>query len=313
MLLRIPALLALCVLDVAVAAVEIPPWVPRFIGLGRTNSVVEWADKGLAVDPGNANLYAIRGSALARDERFPEALRDFERGEGSDFYEQTALRYHADALRETGDVEAAVALRESQLAVTALRKGVRFTQEHHLVQDLRFGGDLVEAHARAEELAAQYPHIASAWGTLAELQTDLGDTDGALISLHIGGQVGKRAHRQIGAAKLHLMRALGDEIGAAEAVAETGQRVGGRRDYWSAYLDHQLEQGNAAYVLGMLDRKRFARNRSPALAALRVRALVELDETDEARERLLAVLADYPTHPAVVEAAQVFEAAQPAE
>jgi tetratricopeptide (TPR) repeat protein len=311
MLLRIPALLALCVLDVALAAVEIPPWVPRFIGLGRTNSVIEWVDKGLAVDPDNANLYAIRGAALTRDERFVEALPDFDKAEGSDFYEETALRYHADALRETGDVAGAVALRESQLAATDLRKGVRFTQELRVVQDLQFGGELVEAHARAEELVNLYPHIASAWATLAELQTDLGDTDGAMISLHMGGQVGKRAHRQIGAAKLHLMRALGDEIGAAEAVVETGKRVGGRRDYWNAYLDYQLELGNAAYVLGMLDRRRFARNRSPALAALRVRALVELGAIDEARERLHAALADYPTHPAVMVAAQVFEAAAP--
>lgn len=311
MLLRFPALLALCVIDVALAAVEIPPWVPRFIGLGRTHSVVEWVDQGIAVDPDNPNLYAIRGAALARDERFVEALGDFERGAGSDFYEETALRYHADALRESGDVFAAVALRESQLAATAMRKGVRFTQELRIVQDLQFGGDLIEAHARAEELVAEYPTVASAWSTLAELQTDLGDTDGAMISLHMGGQVGKRAHRQIGAAKLHLMRTLGDEVGAAEAVVETGKRVGGRRDYWNAYLDYQLDQGNAGFVLGMLDRKRFGRNRSPALAALRVRALVDLGELDEARTLLQAVVDDYPTHPAVMVAASAYEAATP--
>ncbi len=94
---------------------------------GNTQAALAYADKGLAIEPGEAQLYNLKGKALAKDRNFEEALVNFNRAvqiddHYFDFYLQKGLA--EQKLGKTSaakqDLERSTALLPSQEAENAL-------------------------------------------------------------------------------------------------------------------------------------------------------------------------------------------------
>lgn len=291
------------------ASAQIPSWIGRFMGLGRTGSVMEWVDEQRGLQGPHPELTTIEAAVLTRDARYHEAVARFEEGAQTDWYAKVGLRYHADALRETGQPLAAAQLRADHIQAHELAKAQEFTLHMLRVHDLRFAGHTAEAREAAELLVGMFPLSATAWATLAEVQLDQGDFDGAHVTLDIGMVQSKKGARQVSPTRLRAYLEEGDLWGAQRHMDEVGRRLGGRKSYWVAYLDLQLRLGNPGLVLKQLDRKRWARDASPSLAALRARALWPLGFEAEAHELLRGLLDAYPAHPDVLVAVEALEAA----
>lgn len=302
----------LALLGASVAAAEsdgVPPWVGRFLGLGRTASVEQWVDEQVAHQGHHPILDTVRGAAAARDADFVRAVELFDAGLQGEWYTRVGLRYHADALREAGYPDQAARLRLAHMRTSPMTMAQAYTLHMLVVHDLRFEGAMDAALDEAEQLVALYPQSASAWSTLAEVLLDLGRIDEAHVALNIGAEQGRKGQRQVSPTRLRAYLEAGDLWGAEQHMAAMGKRLGARKAYWVAWLHLQLELGNPAIVLIQLDRKRFARDQTPSYAALRARAQLQLGQTDAAVETLSAVLQDYPTHPDVVYAAEILESA----
>ncbi len=94
---------------------------------GNVTSAISYADKGIAIEPGEPQLYNLKGKALAKDRNFEEALVNFTKavqldGNYFDFYLQKGLAEQKLGQIQAAkqDLEKSTALLPSQEAENAL-------------------------------------------------------------------------------------------------------------------------------------------------------------------------------------------------
>lgn len=309
MRLRVLALAAMLSTAAAADDFEIPPWIVRFVALGRTNSVQTWLDEQEKAGVTDRSLAAIRAAALSRAGQYSDSLPLFEAGDGSAYYEQHGIRYHADALRETGYGHAAAALRAEHAATADIESTMVFTEDQQRVWDLRAVSDLDAALVAGEALVLRYPGSGVAWTTLAEVYLDLGQLDEARIVLAIGAGQNSRGPRQVALTQLRMHLIEGEFDEATALLRQLKRRLAGRAEFWEIYLEYLLLTDDAPQAQKMVSRPRFSDNTSPAFNALRARSLAAVGEPDAAATLMAELMADYPTHRQVVRAAALLDEA----
>jgi tetratricopeptide (TPR) repeat protein len=140
---------------------------------GRDAEVMERIDAVLAQHPEAAALHAVRGSALRRAHREPEAIAALERALALDAQQLPALLELAQWRADAGDVEAAVALYDRAVAVDPDDPAHAYAA----AMLRRSSGADAEARSRLEALLRAHPWHGDSAYQLARWALQRGETD----------------------------------------------------------------------------------------------------------------------------------------
>jgi tetratricopeptide (TPR) repeat protein len=287
------------------------PLILRSLRLGQYRNASATIFKSLEANPDDWDLHALHGTVLSRAGLYADALAPFEFAEGSFYYENEGLFAHADALRETGETEAAAALRSERLVTRDLEEGDELIIVLGLAEDYTRMGDMDRAYTLYSDLLAMWPNSPSVHGCLAEFYLDMGDLESAEFHLWYVTEVLGLRHGLRGMFAQFRIHVAQFDYREAQEVMD--QALGLRRQSlrvraWQAELIRL--QGDPADALSMVQAPRYWFQQHPEMKAVEALSLFETGRDDEAKELGLRLQILYPGHPAVDALGLVLQASE---
>lgn len=273
---------------------DIPRRIVAMLHRGRTDAVFRYVEEQAKLHPGNQDVCVLAGAAHAVDREYVEAIALLERCQGSPFYEKSAIRYHADALRAMGEYEDAATLRTEQLML----KSISMDQEHYAlinrILDYREAGEFQRALELADEAIGLAPGRSSFYGVKADIYLDLGDTGSARAELLIAEHMGFESRKPTLLAQARLQTALGEPDLAVSALNPLRKRFLQSPEFWDVYLRAKLAMGEVDETAEFLKLRRFATIRSSELEALKAEVMLAQGDLEGAKTMILSALDTYP-------------------
>ncbi len=293
--------LAAVAAPVSLARADVPAAAVQFLRMSQPAAAWGEVARRLSAGTDDADLYAVAGAALVAAGNPADAVVWFDLAVGSAWLNGEGRRSQADALREVGRADEAVALRQDIL-LQARSEGARIAAAAGLVEDLRRAGRLAEAELAADDALADYPRSSLIHATLADLALDAGDRPSAEYHLWLVEFWGTPVFRaRLVEARLCLLD------GDLECVSRVGRET--RRSHSRDPRIRALEaeawrlDGRPEDVLSMLGQSRFRLQEHPELLAVEACARADLGEHAAAAALRARLEALYPGHPAGARAA----------
>ncbi len=287
----------------AAAEPDIPRRTVAMLHRGRTDMVFRYVQEQNKLNPGDQDVCVLEGAAHAVDREYVEAIALLERCQGSPFYEKSAIRYHADALRAMGEYEAAAALRTEQMML----KSISLDQEHYAlinrILDYREAGEFQRALELADEAIGLAPDRPSFYGVKADIYLDQGDTGSARAELLIAEHMGFESRKPTLLAQARLQTALGEPDLAVSALNPLRKRFLQSPEFWDVYLRAKLAMGEVDETAEFLKLRRFLSIRSAELEALKAEVMFEQGDLKGAQVQILSAMETYPGSRVVQDAA----------
>ena len=251
---------------------------------GRLRVVVQQASAQLERSPDNPELHALLGVAWSRLGYHADALGAFQLATGAAVYEERGLEAHATALRGAAGGAAAADLRLQRL-LQPLDTNTEHRVLMNAADDLRETGDLDGALALAEQGAGAFPDSGVMAALLADIYLDMGDLDAAHAELwraEARSRGGAGVRGSAAWVRLHLRD--GDPI-AATAMAKQGARgLSANARAVALYAESLRQLGEPEEARALLEKVRWRLTEEPDILAARLRVLTDLGELSEARE-----------------------------
>ena len=272
----------------------------RLIRLGQYGNASASLRAQLEANPDDADLHALAGTVFSRASLYADALVPFQFADGSIFYEREGLYAHADALRETGDPEAAAHLRAQRLLASDLDESKELIIGLGLADDYIRAGDMSRAYETLSGLEAMWPRAPSLHGHLADYFLDLGDIDSAEYHLWyvtdvLEQRLGMRGMFAKYRIHLHHMDYVAAQAVLDEAILLRRQSLRLRARQGELYR----LMGQPESAVSALSQKRYWFQEHPEVGAVLALALFEVGRIDEAARLADRITSLYPNHPAV--------------
>lgn len=286
----------------------ISPAILLSMRMGQPRMALPELREAVRNQPDDPDLYAWLGLALAHIGQYAEAVPAFEMCAGSTIYERNAIGPHADALRATGEPEAAAALRLSRALARKDGADAAGTLFLGQVDDWRWAGRLDLAEDAAWAAIAEAPSAEQTWAALADVYLDAGDLEEARATLWVATRDGRTSLR--GAlAEARLAMAEGDYEAAEEALVSSPRER--YRSHRLAAMESEIlrRQGFPEAARANLEVPRLPDQDRPEVLAERAAAAASAGELVRARTLLNRALSLYPRDPDVLAAAEVLEKA----
>jgi tetratricopeptide (TPR) repeat protein len=266
------------------------PWRVAF-QMGQWRSALPALQAALEREPDDADTHARIGYVQAKIGRFGDAIASFQMALGSEWYEEKALRPHADSLRATGALEEAIALRR-QVVLQADAARERVAAGVELALDLRAAEDPAAAEAALYAVLSESPREEDAFALLAELALDRGDLEEAGYQLWMADRYGAdRPWTRV--AHAHLAIAEGDLDGALLYVNH-GKKKGRDLSPWALQAEILRRMGDPEGGLALLDSGFLGDQDRPELLSARIACLASAGQRDEASELARRAVSLYP-------------------
>jgi tetratricopeptide (TPR) repeat protein len=292
------AALSLCFVAHAQEDEGVPPMILRQMKMGRFSIPLEYAERELLNHPDDLNMIGLKGTVLSFLGHYAEAMPLLEQAEGTRFYEEIAIRHHADVIRATGDGLAAAALREGRLLNATLTDNHDYQDLLDVIEDYRQAGAHEQAVATAEQVLALFPDRPLTYATIARLQLDAGEVDEAIFTLWLGRWTDDSLDQRLVVVEAELLRSQGSPHAAVDLMLPLRRKLMRNVEFWVLLAHCQMDVGDLDFANNILmTMKRFADNEKPILQAARARQLVLRGDRDAATALLLDALAEMPGNP----------------
>jgi tetratricopeptide (TPR) repeat protein len=236
---------------------------------------------------------------------FPDAEGDFLLSEGSAYYEQSAISWHAETLRALGYGREAAALRLSQVAAGEGSASELITYVY-ASEDLLSAGDVEGALDVTERALSMHPRSGVAMTAYAEALTAAGRLDEAGSWLWLAALRNDLALRDT-LAQARYAIASGDLPYAEELV--DGDRRHMMRNWQMATLlaDIYVAQERPEEALVVLDRAQWRNSERPEFLRVDILAGLAAGDLELARESCERAASYYPNNLRIQAAMAVYE------
>lgn len=268
--------------------------------------VIDYAKGRLQKAPQDPDLLGLLGAALVDQGAYEAALDLFPQAEGSDFYEEHGIRYHADALRAVGDGSGAAALR-FQRRLSPEEAGEREANEHlYRIDDFRLTGDWSSALDAVSVALASDAHRPLFYAVLADIYLDMGDWDEAEQALWFAQRMveDEADNPRLLRVEARWMLVQGFPDQAVDMLLTSRRRNSTNLEFWMLLAEARRQQGSLMEAQTILELRRFSGFDTPTQRAVRARVLRDQGDLEGARRVLAEALAALPTNPTLLAAAE---------
>lgn len=278
----------------------------------RYRTVISQASAALAKNPGDPDLHALRGVALAEYGAYNDAWLDLEMAVGADLVPTLTLAAQADTLRFTGDPRGALEARRVLVTNDASpqRELVMLTR---IFEDHQLAGDLEGMWAVVHEAEALNPGSGVPYALMGLAHAVEGDGEAAEAALWVA------EHREpksivYAFARVEVHRMLGNLEVAAELSEERRALVLRSKPFTAARGRALVDAGRFDEALELVDVQAWRLGEElwhPELLAVQALTYAGLGWHDAATEVTDRLARAYPAVPHVRSAIAAVEAQRP--
>lgn len=258
----------------------------RELGLirdGRGREALRVLRPQLAQQPEDPHLNTLAGLAMATEGHYGDALSYLERGNGTDLYPTAGLARQAEALRQTGLGHQAASLHSERRFQPDLTDSAEVTALVAMIQDYRSAGDLNAAWDVVAQALVIRPAEPRLNAFAAELALDEGDLESAEAYLNQATH-GANATPPFRAllVEARLTLANQDPESTLSLLTDTGYKHIAMPDSATLRVLALLQLDQPEQALKQLNRVNLASREDPNLLAARVRTELALGQTEQA-------------------------------
>jgi len=237
----------------------------------------------LEASPDDPELHAVYGSLMAQAGRHADAATAFVFGDGTQWYARSGMRQHASSLSAMGLIEEAIQVRALSRLNPRRDESSDIITFAAMVDDYRRARRWEDGQEALDELFS-LSDGPKAWCAAVWFYTDQGRWDEAFWAAWHASQVSDPLECRLARANLYLQ--MGD-LDGAEAILQESKKHRIRHLVMGSLLA-ELERlrGDPAEAVRIIRLRRYSDTMHIDLRAAEVRALIDLQEYDEAKDVL---------------------------